>query len=123
VLPCLSERRRRLAVLVKEADHLATGVGSSWLSERSRRIPARPRMASSVKHPLLQNRLPALIGLNAASVADPTWPLAAADGGPEDRRTPQPGNDLIAVDRIDDWIAVTVEHNRRNGAIALAALT
>src|SRR5215207_9392603 len=69
---------RSVFLLQEEPQHLAAGVRPARVGVRPGWAAARPGVASSMKHPLLEDGTPARVSLDGAGVGGPALRLPAA---------------------------------------------
>jgi hypothetical protein len=105
-----------MAVLKEEAEHLPRCVRSSRIGVGAGRTTARPGMAGAVDDPLLENYLPARVGVKCASVGMPArHPTVLSPGlQARDRGRPELRDDLIAVARMNRAVLIPMEHDCRD---------
>ena len=80
-------------------------------------------MSCCMKEPLFQDGTAILVHLQCANVPYPAGRLAVGYCSPEFRGCLGLGNDVIAVNRIDGGIAITVEHDGWNDGSRAAMAT
>ena len=105
-----------MAVLKEETQHLPRCVRSSWIGVGAGRTAARPGMACAVDDPLLENYLPARVGVKCAAIGMPAGDPAVLHCCLQVGHRGRLGlrDDLIAVARMNRAVLIPVEHDCRD---------